>query len=193
MSRPTDEQLMCQVRDGEVARLGELFERYQSPLFNYFRRLGGDRQFSEDLVQEVFMRILRFRHTFRAGSTGDGTPFATWIYQIARNARVDAFRKRHAEAVLNEEFDQAPDAAPHAESRAVAREQEALVREALSRLNEDQRELLVLSRYQELKYNQIAELLDCEPGTVKTRVFRAMAELRRIFFDLTGATARPEA
>jgi RNA polymerase sigma-70 factor (ECF subfamily) len=188
MSRPTDEQLMCQVRDGQLSRLGELFERYHVSLFHFFQRLSGNRQFSEDLVQEVFLRILRFRHTFR-----DDSAFPTWMYQIARNARVDALRRQHNESALNEEFDQRSDEAPHAESRAMARQQEALLRAALARLGEEQRELLVLSRYQDLKYHQIAELLDCEPGTVKTRVFRAMAELRRIFFDLTGAPARPEA
>jgi RNA polymerase sigma-70 factor (ECF subfamily) len=178
---------MCRVRDGDVAPLGELFARYRTPLFNFFLRMDGDRQLGEDLVQEVFVRILRFRQTFH-----DATPFATWMYQIARNARIDHYRRRHAEVALNEELDLPLDGAPHAESRALATERETLLNSALARLAPAQRELLVLSRFQELKYHQIAALLDCEPGTVKTRIFRAMAELRRIFFELAGTPGRLE-
>jgi len=83
-----DEDLMLQVRDGEVAMLGVLFDRYQTPLYNFYTKMTQDRALSEDLVQDVFLRILRYRHTYRPD-----TPFRAWIYQIARNARFDAARK----------------------------------------------------------------------------------------------------
>ena len=79
-----DEDLMLQVRNGEAEMLGVLFDRYQAPLFNFYTKMTQDRAMSEDLVQDVFVRILRYRQTYRPG-----TPFRTWMYQIARNARLD--------------------------------------------------------------------------------------------------------
>src|SRR5258707_15796651 len=87
MHSVTDEDLMLQVRDGAGETLGVLFDRYQAPLLNFYCKLTSDRGLSEDLVQEVFLRILRHRQTYRPG-----TPFRAWIYQIARNARIDNFR-----------------------------------------------------------------------------------------------------
>src|SRR5579863_9148355 len=84
-----DEELMAMVRDGSGEALGVLFERYQSPLFNFYSRLTADRPASEDLVQEVFVRILRYRRSYRVG-----TPFRAWMYQIARNARRDHVGKQ---------------------------------------------------------------------------------------------------
>ena len=181
MTSPADEDIMRDVRDGNLQLLGNLFERYQSPLFNFFLRLTWDRQLSEDLVQDVFFRILKFRQTYR----GD-TLFTTWMYQIARNVRVDSLRKRKPESTLNEELASSADTRPSPAEQLQSNEQEALLRRAMARLPEDKRELLILTRYQNLKYEQIAELLDCQAGTVKTRVYRAMQELKQVYLELAG-------
>src|SRR5689334_19114732 len=86
---PTDEKLMLAVRGGDLSKLGVLFDRYHRVLFDFFNRLTGNRTVSEDLVQEVFFRILKYRATFRNDSA-----FRTWIFRIARNARVDHFRSQ---------------------------------------------------------------------------------------------------
>src|ERR1700739_875151 len=90
-----DEDVMLQVRDGEVQMLGVLFDRYQAPLFNFYSKMTQDRTLSEDLVQEVFLRILRYRQTYRPSTT-----FRTWMYQIARNTRLDQVRKVRPETPL---------------------------------------------------------------------------------------------
>ena len=185
MTSPPDEQLMQEARNGEVRKLGALFERHQVPLFNYYLRMTGDRDASEDLVQEVFFRILRYRHTYK-----DGTPFTTWMYHIARNARMDRWRKSRREVALEApEEETARDEAPTAAERLEARQEAALLRRALAALPEDKREVLILSRYQNLKYDQIARLLDCEVGTVKVRVYRAIRELREVYSELRGGKA----
>jgi RNA polymerase sigma factor (sigma-70 family) len=168
----SDEELMTQVRGGVGEMLGVLFERYQSPLFNFFYKLTGERPASEDLVQEVFFRMLKYRHSYRPD-----TGFRAWMYQIARNARVDLLRRRRPEASWEPEMSPAikpPDMAQQ--------EQEAeMLRHALLELPEEKREVLVLSRFQELKYEQIAEVLGCEASTVKVKVHRALKELREVF------------
>jgi RNA polymerase sigma-70 factor (ECF subfamily) len=172
------------VRDGAGEMLGVLFDRYQTPLFNFYSKLTGDRTLSEDLVQEVFLRILKYRQSYRPG-----TPFRSWIYQIARNARVDHFRKFPHQTALE------PEMLPPVLPRDSAQEnQEAqLLQRALMQLPEEKREILLLCRFQELKYQEIAELLGCELATVKTRIHRALLELRKAFHQLTQPTMLKQA
>lgn len=172
-----DEVVMLQVRDGAVDRLGDLFDRYQIPLFNFYAKLTGDRTASEDLVQEVFFRILKYRHTYR-----EGTPFRPWLFQIARNARVDHFRKQRPETELDPEMP-----APPAVDSAQQRQETSLLHRALMQLPAEKRELLLLCRFQELRYDEIARLVGCEVGTVKTRIHRALQEVRMIFQELESA------
>ena len=84
MEGQADQLVMLAVRDGDVERIGVLFDRHHRMLFNFFLRLTANRGLSEDLVQEVFFRMLKYRHTFQAG-----TNFTAWMYQIARNAQID--------------------------------------------------------------------------------------------------------
>jgi RNA polymerase sigma factor (sigma-70 family) len=172
-----DEDLMLQVRSGEAEMLGVLFDRYQTPLYNFYAKMTQDRVLSEDLVQDVFLRILRYRQTYRPG-----TPFRAWIYQIARNARVDAMRKVKPETPMLAE-----PAAPADTDVAQQKQEAQLLQRALMQLPEDKREILILSRYQELKYQEIAGLMGCEVGAVKVRVHRALQQLREVFRRLERA------
>ena len=189
MSSAADNELMLKVRDGDLGKLSFLFERYHRALFNFFLRSTGSRDLSEDLVQEVFLRLLKYRHTFRADSQ-----FSAWMYHVARNAQIDHFRKhKHTQDTNNESED---DALPEIASagltpeEALAKRQETrLVRQALAQLPLERREVLILSRYQGLKYEEIATILGCEIGTVKGRVFRAMRELADAFNGITGEKA----
>jgi RNA polymerase sigma-70 factor (ECF subfamily) len=175
MKLAPDEDLMLEVRNGAGETLGVLFDRYHGPLYNFYAKLTGDRTLSEDLVQEVFLRILKYRQSYQPG-----TPFRAWIYQIARNARVDHYRKtpRH----ISFEPEMAPAVMP--KDAAQESEEAALLHQAMMEMPEEKREILLLSRFQELKYEEIARLLGCELGTVKTRIHRAIQELRLKFREL---------
>jgi RNA polymerase sigma factor (sigma-70 family) len=181
VSEPTDDELMVQVRDGDPEPLAVLFERYQVPLYNFFLRQSGQASTSEDLVQEVFLRVLKYKHTFK----GQGQ-FRSWLYQIARSARADHYRKRGRETELTEEAQEMLVSPDTGASELLAGEQRAaLVRAALLRLPEAKREVLVMSRFQNLRYTEIARALGVAEGTVKVRVHRAMKELREQFLQLT--------
>jgi RNA polymerase sigma factor (sigma-70 family) len=181
MMRPLpDEELMMLVRGGAGDMLGVLFDRYQVPLFSFYTKLTGNRAASEDLVQEVFVRILKYRRSYRPG-----TAFRPWIYKIARNAHADQTRKRPAEVEFRPEMEPR---APHNDS-ASANQQEALLHRALLELPEEKREVLLLSRFQGLPYSEIAELTGCQVGAVKVRVHRALQELRDIFLRLSRSAA----
>ncbi len=178
----TDENLMLAVRGGDVAKLGVLFDRHHRALFDFFARMTGSRTTAEDLVQDVFFRILKYRETFR-----DESRFKAWMFHIARNARFDHFKKHRPESALPD------DAIPVLQSRSpfpgqeLEQEQQTLLLEcAMFKLPAEKREVLVLSRYQDMKYEQIAELMGCEVGAVKVRVHRALKELREIFLKLSS-------
>src|SRR5262249_29387595 len=177
----TDENLMFAVRDGDVSKLALLFDRHHRALFEYFVRMTGNRAVAEDLVQDVFFRMLKYRSTFRSESR-----FKAWMFHIARNARFDHYRKHQAEDLLPEGgADAMPSASPIPGHELELNQQTGLLECALLRLPEEKREVLVLSRYQEMKYEQIAEVMGCEVGAVKVRVHRALKELREIFLKLS--------
>ena len=108
VAAPADSQLMGRVRDGEVALLGELFERHHQRLFHFFLRLARSRQAAEDLVQEVFVRMLKYRHTFRSESE-----FVPWMFTLARNAATDLYRARPKELPENPDTPEPQADLPH--------------------------------------------------------------------------------
>lgn len=170
---------MLAVRDGDLSSLGMLFERYHTALFDFLSRMTGDRTAAEDLVQDVFVRVLKYRATYREGGR-----FETWVFRIARNARADYFRKRRStETVDTQEIEVPADSRGPADDFASRREVERLQR-ALLLLREDRRELIVLTRYRGMKHDAIADLLGVDAGTVKVRLHRALKELREIFLNL---------
>jgi RNA polymerase sigma factor (sigma-70 family) len=171
---------MRQVQAGETAQLAVLFERYHLPLFRYLLHLTGNRAFSEDLVQECFLRVLKY-----SASYDSSFAFQVWLYRMARNAYFDARHKHRLEVPDRETIEmRSPEPMPE---EIVARKEETMfLQEALEKLPEDKREVLVLSRFQDLRYEDIAVLLKCEIGTVKVRVYRALKELREKFCELRG-------
>jgi RNA polymerase sigma factor (sigma-70 family) len=184
-----DNVLMQKVRDGDLTKMAVLFERHHRALFRYFLRLTGNREFSEDLVQDVYFRMLKYRHTYR-----DGNPFTSWMYQVGRNAHLDGVQKRKGETPLfeqgHDESAREPASAEPDPSEILRRRQDlGLLRRALAALPVEKREVLVLSRFQNLKYEQIADILACDVGTVKVRVYRAIKALSLIFFELAGEKA----
>jgi RNA polymerase sigma-70 factor (ECF subfamily) len=181
---PTDNELMEDVRDGRVEKLAVLFERYQTMLYNFFLRLTGNRASSEDLVQEVFMRVLKYR----AGYLGDSR-FNVWLFQIARNAHIDHLRKLKAALPLDEQYIETPSREPQPEAAYQSGQEAELVRRALDGLPVQKRELLVLFRFQNLKLREIAELTGVQVGTVKAQVHRALKDLSRIYLDLQQGRA----
>jgi RNA polymerase sigma-70 factor (ECF subfamily) len=181
MPTVTDEALMSAVRDGDLAKLGLLFERYHLALFDFLSRMTGDRTVAEDLVQDIFVRILKYRSAYR-----DGGRVETWLFRIARNARADYFRTRRPLESLSGEALERPEPSPGPMRRLEADRERALLTRALASLREDKRELIILARYHGMKHEQIAELLGIETGAVKVRIHRALRELRDIFLQLSG-------
>lgn len=170
----TDDELMTEVKKGDLEKLAVLYEKYNRALFVYFFKLTSDAQTSEDLVHVVFCKILKYRDRFR---DSDGH-FATWLFRIAHNARIDHFHKetplRNAENI--EDLDLKSETDTDAEFD--RKEKAERMRKALNGLTDIQRETLILSRFHDLTYDEIARIMNCRTGTIKARVFRAIETLR---------------
>lgn len=171
---------MIKVRDGDLERLGLLFERYKKPLYGFYYGMNKDQELSEDLIQNTFYRVMKYRHLFR----GDGD-FRTWLFHIARNVRHDHFRKEKIKG--KDTIENWEHKLGHTENRAEEMEQHEehmMLSMAMDRLPPEKREVLLLSKYQERKYKEIGEMLGCSEGAVKVKVFRALQELKVVYEQL---------
>lgn len=169
---------MLKVKDGDISKLGLLFERYKKPLFGFFYGMNKNAELSEDLVQNSFYRILKYRYLFR----GEGD-FRTWLYHIARNVSNDHFRKKRHDAHADrlEPWEERISGGHEVALELQSSESHELLKQAMDRLPEDRREILLLSKFQEKKYKEIGDILGCTEGAVKVKVFRALQELKEVY------------
>jgi RNA polymerase sigma factor (sigma-70 family) len=162
-----------------MAALATLFERHHARLYRYCLRMTGNRSSAEDLVQETFMKMLKYKATFK-----DDSELVPWMFGIGRNACLAHLRRTANDRVPEADLDELT--APEAPFEAPDQNQESeLVRRALLRMPIERREVLVLSRFEFKSYEEIARALDCSVGAVKVRVHRAMKQLREIYLDMT--------
>ncbi len=183
MNPLTDNAIMLKVKNGDLDKLGLLFERHHRSLFGFLFHMTGQRELSEDMAQNVFYRILKYKHAFR----GDGE-FKTWMYHLARNVINDNGRAvkrtvKHQEVTnLAEEI-----AGSYLADESIQKKQElALLKNAMNNLQPESREILILSKFQELKYHEIAAIMDITEGAVKVRVHRALHQLKNVYLQIAN-------
>lgn len=176
-----DKYLMQKVQDGDLSKMSLLFERHNRDLFGYFFRQTNDAAKSEDLVQDVFYRLLKYRHTYR----GDGK-FIYWMYSVAKNTFIGSMRKKSLVDKGDNEKEVARQANPekNAEDLLISTERKRLLRRAMQELSPEKKEAIVLSKFQGLKYQEIAQLSNCTENTIKSRVHRGLIDLKEILLKL---------
>jgi RNA polymerase sigma-70 factor (ECF subfamily) len=186
MNDLSDEALMARVQQGETQLLEMLIKRYERALFAYAQRIVQQRSAAEDAFQETFLRVFRKAQSYRPGS-----PFRPWLYTICLNTCRDSLRKRsrRPESELDKSAYALCDEQPGPE---VVSAQQALaenIRRAVEALPEKQRDVFLLSYYQQLQYPEISEILQIPVGTVKSRMFHAskfLAEQLKDYRDRLG-------
>jgi len=174
----TDEKIMQRVKDGQLSELTELFERYNVALYNFFLKLTMETATSEDLTQNLFYRVIRYRHTFDAGNGS----FKSWVYQMARNLHADHFKQKQRITEIVKNAGNFPEDVPERQESGYDEHDFEKLKMALSGLGPVDRELIVLSRYEGLKYAEIAKMKNVSLGSIKVQVHRALKELRTLYF-----------
>lgn len=190
----SDEELMLMYRDGDESAFEMLYRRYEKPLLNFIYRITMDAADAENLCQEVFFRIVRGRRKYQATAQ-----FKTWLFQIAINLCRDRLRRmKHRShislnAAASSEDDETielqeliPDTSSNPGRHIEADERELKVKQAIASLPEDQRLVVILKEYQELKLSEIAGIMNRPVGTVKSLNHRAHEKLRRILAEYAG-------
>ncbi|MGH9458954.1 MAG: RNA polymerase sigma factor [Thermoanaerobaculia bacterium] len=163
------------LQDGDLTPAGEIFDRYSARIYNFALRFLKNAEAAEDATQEVFVKMIRYAKQFH----GDAK-LSTWLFSIAANHCRDHLRKADNRAKESEETLLTLAAGDDAPDRNMEKKQDELrVRKALDLLTPEQREAILLSRYQGLSYAEIAKIAGCSEGAVKTRVFRAMETLKK--------------
>jgi RNA polymerase sigma-70 factor (ECF subfamily) len=171
-----DDIIMQHVKDGNLSEMSVLFERYNVRLYNYFLKLTRNKLISQDLTQNLFYRMIRYKNTYK-----NEFSVKAWMYQMARNLHIDYCKeeKRSGELFLNtesypEDITDENDGFPEEDYERLERSFAALRRE--------QRELIILSRYQGLKYEEISHIVNQSVPAIKVTIHRAIRQLRGIYF-----------
>ncbi len=181
----TDVQLMLDVKAGDERSFELLLRKYRTPLVNFLYRMVRDTAAAEDLAQEVFLRVYRAREDYAPSAK-----FTTWMFRIATNLALNSLRdNRHHRADISidqtvemgDEEQQPMDVADRTlsiEQVLVARSRAQIIVRAIHGLPEKQRAAVLLHKYQELDYDEIAKILGCSESALKSILFRAYETLR---------------
>jgi RNA polymerase sigma-70 factor (ECF subfamily) len=176
-----DAELMLRVRDGDSFSFGLLLEKHRASVIHFVYRLVQEQAVAEELAQEVFLRVYRSRTSYEPTAK-----FTTWLFRIATHLALNWLRDRKPE-MRQERLDagsletpvrQISDRRPSVEQRLVYEVKLDEVRRAIAALPEKQRAAVLMHKYEELEYSQIAKVLGCSESAVKSLLFRAYETLR---------------
>jgi RNA polymerase sigma-70 factor (ECF subfamily) len=183
----SDVQLMLDVKAGDERSFELLLQRYRTPLVNFLYRMVRAREEAEDLAQEVFLRVYRARKDYVPSAK-----FTTWLFRIATNLALNSVRdNRHQRMEVSLDAPVTVDAEdgdakvldiaekhPNIEQYMVEEARKKMIRHAIDKLPEKQRAAVLLHKYQELDYGDIAKILECSESALKSLLFRAYETLR---------------
>ncbi|SNY95252.1 RNA polymerase sigma factor [Flagellimonas pacifica] len=172
MKEPSDEIVMRQVADGNLDLLKVLFNRHHKHVYNYLYKMSGDKMLSEDLTQDVFYKLIKYRSSYKNGS------FVSWLFTIARNNLKSHFTRdaKHHEDISVLEY-------KSVENRDNKQEDYSHLQNALNKLDAMDREMVVLNKFQEIRYEELAEIIGSTPGAVKTRICRILKKLKGYYLE----------
>lgn len=173
MNQVTDEELMEEVAHGNLDVMSQLFERYHKWIYNFFFQMTANEALCEDLTQTVFYKAIRYRTSYKGGK------FASWIFTIARNVFSDQYRSAY------NKMSQVPTEGLEvvADNHEKRDDNSERLHYVLNKLKVDDRELIVMSKFQDMKYQQIAELIGSNETAVKTRIHRIIKKMRTLYFE----------
>ncbi len=175
MKNVSDEELMILVSGGNLDMMSILFDRYHARIYNFLLKMTRDRDVSQDITQEVFYKAIKYRNSYKRGK------FSSWIYTIARNIFSDHYQKqKNKDQRLEDVQYKTEEQNTYSIEDNETKEQLHL---ALEQLSQSDKELIIMNRYQGIKYQEIAEIIGSTEGAVKTKVHRAIHKLKEYYLQ----------
>jgi len=177
----TDDALITSFNNGDQGAFSQLVDRYKLDIFNYMFTRTSDRELSSDLSQDVFVRIYQNAKRYQAKGK-----FRAWLFQIARNIYIDAVRKRNKASIVSIEeknLYEIEDTSEIPSHRYELKEMSDLVSAVLAELPDEQRTAFELCQFHGLRYSEIASIMHCPVGTVKSRIHSALSKVRDAFVE----------
>lgn len=174
MNHLTDEEIMQNVANGDLDMMTILFDRYHLRIFNFFNKMIQNKMVSEDLTQDVFVKILKYRTSYKNGN------FASWVFTTARNifsSYYQKLKKQRENFADSDEFKDIGGSLPESNQEELSH-----LQKALSYLSHSDRELIIMNRFQEIKYEQVAVIIGSNENAVKVKTHRAIKKLKDIYF-----------
>ena len=176
MADLSDEIVMQRVKEGNLSEMSVIFERYHKRLYNFFLKLTMKKDISQDLTQNLFYRMIKYKHTYKSNYS-----VKSWMYQMARNLHADYCKQEKQSEELFLKTETYP-ANVTDSTDSFAEEDYARLDLAFNALNNDQKEIIILSRFQGLKYEEISAITNKSVASVKVAMHRAIKSLRGIYF-----------
>ncbi len=190
---------MLDVKAGDEQSFVLLLHRYRSPLINFLYRMVRNREQAEDLAQEVFLRVYRAREDYIPSAK-----FTTWLFRIATNLALNSVRDNRYQRMEisldapvttdaedgDEKTMDVPEKHPNIEQHLIEEARRRMIRQAIEKLPDKQRAAVLLHKYQELDYGEIAKILECSESALKSLLFRAYETLRVELAPLVAQQAR---
>ncbi len=173
----TDERLMLEVQKGDMAAFEALYERYRKRLFHFILRFVREKTLAEDILQETFLRLLKGKKRFRKDSR-----FSTYLFTITRNLCLDTLKsweRKHVFISQENHLEEATDKSKGPDKILEETEMGMVIQNEIQALPPDQREVLILSKFSGLSYDEIAQILESTPAAVKQKAYRAMLSLKQ--------------
>ena len=176
-----DAELMLRVKGGDGASFGVLLDKHRSSVVHFLFRMVQNHAVAEELAQEVFLRVYRSRASYEPTAK-----FTTWLFRIATHLALNSLRdgkRDRSQERLDDDSGAMParqvsDTKPNVEQRLVYRARLEEIRQAIAQLPDKQRAAVLMHKYQEMEYSQIANVLNCSESAVKSLLFRAYEALR---------------
>lgn len=175
----TDESLMEAVKHGNLQQVSVLFERHHKAIFNFLAKMAMDRELAEDLTQNVFLRLIKYRNSYQ-----EGKRFQSWLYQVARNVFSDHYQLNKKMYSKGMDVEKLKDTLADKSELHDQTEREVLLHQSLALLAHEDRELLLLTRFEQMKYEDVAAVMETTVANIKVKVHRAIGRLRQHYFEL---------
>jgi len=173
----TDEDIMNLVASGDIHKASILFDRYHVNVYSYLLKVNRDKMLAEDLTQNVFEKMIKYKASFDGKKS-----FKAWLFTIVRNTNIDHHRKRKYDSLDDSYLDvKAKDR--DAQKQLETKEGSANLMAAINMLAEDEKELLILSKFERLKYAEISKIMGLSESTLKVKAHRSIKKLRTILIN----------